>query len=179
MASPLPSEAFARYVRSVSTVHRALRAASYAVAALPIAFASVDRRVRLVRWAFGSTIEIRPSGPRARTHTVLAAVIGLLACFVALPATVTTVRGFAYPLVTSGPYGDAWGGPTLAGAWAVHAAVGIALLPVWVALLAGIGTVQRHLAVRLLGRGGPWWPIPVAVLVGAVEAVYLLALAQG
>ncbi|WP_306361743.1 hypothetical protein [Nocardia sp. CC227C] len=162
----------------MSIVHRALRAASYAVASLPVAFTSVDRRVRLTRWAFGSTIDIRASGARARTHTVLAAVLGLLACFVALPATVTTVRGFAYPLVTGGEYGDAWGGPTLAGAWAVHAVVGIALLPAWVVLLAGIGSVQRHLAARLLGRDGPWWPIPVAVLVAAVEAVYLLALWQ-
>jgi hypothetical protein len=63
-------------------------------------------------------------------------------------------------------YYDSWGGPTLAGAWAVHAGlVLLVLVPVVVWLLRGLARLQlrltgagrsgqRHDGVRVGGRGG-------------------------
>jgi len=62
------------------------------------------------------------------------------------------VVNLAYParplLGMNGEYRDSWGGPTLAGAWAVHALAGIAfwLLVVWV--LRGYAALWR----RIVGR---------------------------
>jgi hypothetical protein len=60
------------------------------------------------------------------------------------------VLNLAYParplLGMNGDYSDAWGGPTLAGAWAVHALGGVALwlLVAWV--LRGYAALWRRVA---------------------------------
>ncbi|MGV9666273.1 hypothetical protein ACWDUL_27640 [Nocardia niigatensis] len=41
-------------------------------------------------------------------------------------------------------------------------------------LSAGFGLLEQRLAQRLLGRAGPWWPVPVAtgpVVEGAAFAI--------
>lgn len=143
----------------------AVRSAYYAVLALPVAFAPTGVRARVTR----RTLRIpfasnSPGWFRAAAHTALAAAIGLVAWFAVFLALVAAVRGIAYPLVAAGDYEHSWGGPTLAGAWAVHALLGVGMLPLWFLLLAGIGMLQRQLARRLLTRTGPWWPVPVAAL---------------
>ncbi len=70
-----------------------------------------------------------------------------------------TVRNLAYPPSNPTPdYADAWGRPTLAGAWAVHAAIALALMPVYLLVLRGLV--------------GP----PVTVVVVAALACFLVAL---
>jgi hypothetical protein len=61
----------------------------------------------------------------------------------------------AYPLRpgTMGSYQDSWGGPTLAGAWAVHAAGGPAMLLAAPWAARGGAVLQGRLARRLLGAG--------------------------
>jgi hypothetical protein len=49
-------------------------------------------------------------------------------------AVLFLVRGVAYPLVTDDP-SSSWGGPTMAGAWAVHLAVGALALAATVAVV--------------------------------------------
>ncbi len=66
------------------------------------------------------------------THRVgIGVVLGEVVAFaLTAPAVaVMAVRGVAYPLVTDDA-STSWGGPTMAGAWAVHAAVGVVLLAV-------------------------------------------------
>jgi hypothetical protein len=38
------------------------------------------------------------------------------------------LRGVLYPLIGADDLQDSWGGPTLAGAWAAHFAIGVAVL---------------------------------------------------
>lgn len=129
-----------------------------------------------MRRVFRSPFELREPGIwRAGVHTALAAAIGILAWFLVFLASLAAVRGIFYPLVADHDYENSWGGPTLAGAWAVHAALGVGLLPVWLAILAGIGCVQRLLARLLLGRTGPWWPVPVAVVLAAAGVLLFIS----
>ncbi|MFF2083715.1 hypothetical protein ACFVVM_08050 [Nocardia sp. NPDC058176] len=96
----------------------------------------------------------------------------VLACFM----VIMTVRGLGYGFVISdGGWVDAWGGPSLAGAWIVHAIVGVIGTAVAAAGLLGLGAMIDRVDRRYLGAGGPVWPIPVAVVLAAVSVLFLLA----
>jgi len=41
---------------------------------------------------------------------------------------IVVLRGVLYPVVGAGDLEDSWGGPTLAGAWAAHLGLGVAIL---------------------------------------------------
>ncbi|WP_378729605.1 hypothetical protein [Nocardia brasiliensis] len=156
-----------------------LRAAAYALWALPLALGPVATRLRVPRRLLGESITPRDRlAVRAVLHSVLGAALGLLSWFFAFLAVVGLVRGVCYPLVASDDYENSWGGPTLTGAWSVHALIGIAMLPVWLLLLAGLGTLQVRVARGLLGRAGPRWPVPVALLLCAAGVLFFLAWLQ-
>lgn len=97
------------------------------------------------------------TGTAARTivHTLLSLPISLGS--LALGAYLWSIvpMNLAYPLRpgTMDSYQHSWGGPTLAGAWAVHAAGGLVML--WVApwVARGAAALQERLARRLLGAG--------------------------
>ncbi len=118
---------------------------------------------------FGGADDI--SAWRAIVHSVLSGIVGLLSWFLAFLAVLGFTRGALYPLIADHDYQNSWGGPTLAGAWAVHALLGVGLFPLWVLLLAGIGWYQVRLLRACRGRGG-WWPIPVAVLLAVGGALF-------
>ncbi|WP_327139496.1 hypothetical protein [Nocardia sp. NBC_01327] len=155
---------------------RILRAAYYAVLALPIAFASIGVRARVTRRVFREPFELRAPSPwRTALHTLLAAAIGLLSWFAVVLAVVALLRGAFYPLIAGNDLENSWGGPSLAGTWAVHAALGVGLFPLWSLPLAAFGIVQRGLSQRLLSRTGPWWPLPVSLLLFAGGAAFFIA----
>ncbi|WP_067821230.1 hypothetical protein [Nocardia inohanensis] len=157
-------------------VQAVTRSAYYAVLALPVAFAPTGVRARVTRRNLRVPFALNsPGWFRTVAHSALAAAIGLVAWFAVFLALVAAVRGIAYPLVAAGDYEHSWGGPTLAGAWAVHFLLGVGLLPLWVLLLAGIGVLQRQLARRLLARTGPWWPIPLAALAFVAAIAFFIA----
>ncbi|MEV0298492.1 hypothetical protein [Nocardia sp. NPDC050710] len=160
----------------MKSVRWLLRWAAYALAALPISLAPVAVRLRVPRRLLGVRITPRELTPgRVTAHSGLGAASGLVAWFLAFLAVVAAVRGIAYPLVAANDYENSWGGPTLAGAWVVHALLGVGLLPAWTAVLAGLGAIQVRLAGRLLGRAGPPWPVPVSVLLAAGGVVLFIA----
>jgi hypothetical protein len=102
--------------------------------------------------------------------------LGALAVFTWLLAVPNTVRCvLLYGLTDGGSADTAWGGPTLAGAWVVHAILALALVPVYLALFAGLGWLQRALATRLLGRGGSAHVIGAAGVVSLGAAVFFVA----
>lgn len=111
---------------------------------------------------------------RALPHSVLSGVVGLLAWFLAFLAVLGSIRGLLYPLV-GGEYSNAWGGPTLAGAWAVHALIALVLAPVIVAVIAALGVFQDRLRSRMLDRTGPSWPVPVAVILTIAGALFFVS----
>ncbi len=74
--------------------------------------------------------------------------LGAWAWFVAFLVGLGFARGPLYGVLVPGPYDDAWGGPSLAGAWAVHAAVWVGVLVValgmWWAIVALADRVAAH-----------------------------------
>ncbi|MGQ4615777.1 hypothetical protein [Nocardia sp. R7R-8] len=153
-----------------------LRYAAYALRALPLAPRRIPTRLRVPRRMLGeSVLPQRFSALRSVSHSVLSGGVGLLAWFLAFLAVLGAFRGVCYPLVARDDFENSWGGPTLAGAWAVHAALGLGLLPAWLLLLAGLGALQLWLTRGLLGRNGPRWPVPVAVAMIAGGALLFVA----
>jgi hypothetical protein len=98
--------------------------------------------------------------PRERAGRVLAhAVVSLPLNLVSLALTAYLWAGvavnLAYPLRpgTMDSYEHSWGGPSLAGAWAVHAAGGVACLFATPWLVMAVTWLQGRLIRRLLGAG--------------------------
>ncbi|MGY4103237.1 hypothetical protein ACW2Q0_27305 [Nocardia sp. R16R-3T] len=149
----------------MTTVRSVLRRAAYALLAPVIGLGPIASRFRVPRRLLGIFIAPRDAlVVRAIVHSVLAGALGLLTWFLAFLATIAVVRGIFYPLIADNDLEHSWGGPTLAGAWAVHALLGVGLLPVWGLVLAGLGVMQVRLTSGLLGRHGPWWPIPISLV---------------
>jgi hypothetical protein len=169
---PFPAHAVrSRLVHAVTLLPGALATASGSADA-------VERRRARLR-----PLRLDPgTGPVARRVAVLDAVLGLalgaVAWFVLGLVALSSVRGPFYGLVVAGPYDDAWGGPSLAGAWVTHAAVWALTLPVFAALLVGLGALAARASAHLLGgRRSPWAP-PVAVLVVLAGAFVIRAWAH-
>ncbi|MEU1960726.1 hypothetical protein [Nocardia sp. NPDC019304] len=153
-----------------------LRYAAYALRALPLAARRIPTRLRAPRRMLGeSVLPHRFSALRSVSHSVLSGGVGLQTWFLAFLAVLAAFRGVCFPLVAGHDLEKSWGGPTLAGAWAVHAALGVGLLPVWLLILAGLGAFQLRLTRGLLGRNGPRWPAPAAVAIVAGGALLFVA----
>jgi Putative sensor len=99
--------------------------------------------------------EPAPGGTAGRVlaHTVLSLPLNLVSLALTVYLWLLVPANLAYPLRpgTVGSYQHSWGGSSLAGAWAVHAAAGVVALfaPQWV--VRGITWLQGRLTRRLLG----------------------------
>jgi hypothetical protein len=109
-------------------------------------------------------------GTAARGLTVFgtglaSAVMGLMSWFLLLLFVTSIARGPFYGLVEHGPYGPGtWGGPTRAGAWAVHAAVAIPIIVLIPLVLRGIGLLHGALIRRVYGLTAAKWVLPATIL---------------
>lgn len=106
----------------------------------------------------------RPSPTRVVLHSVLVFLPATLAFLIVAVQFFTAWSGYLYPLRpdTIAALGhpltpdrqvlpEAWGGPTLMGAWAVHACVAFGLQSLGVGLLLALCTCQNSIA-RVLSR---------------------------
>ncbi|MDG6100888.1 hypothetical protein Daura_01860 [Dactylosporangium aurantiacum] len=116
---------------------------------VPLAVWALADRGAAQRRAAGALLESEPAPTRLRG---LAAVpLDLVTLVVAGYCWTGVLLNVAYPirplLGMDGEYRDAWGGPTLAGAWAVHAlgGVGFWLLVPWI--LRGYAALWRRFFV--------------------------------
>ncbi|MGQ4600733.1 hypothetical protein [Nocardia sp. R6R-6] len=160
----------------MSWLRTLIRYAAYALWALPLAIRRIPTRLRVPRRMLGESVLPRKfSVARSVLHSLLSGVVGVLAWLLVFLGVVAAVRGICYPLVANDNLEDSWGGPTLAGAWVVHAVLGVAVLPVWLLALAGLGVFQVRLICGLLGRNGPQWPAPAAVALAAAAALLVRA----
>jgi hypothetical protein len=81
--------------------------------------------MRIASWIFGA-IRARAYSDKLRTLT---SGISIPAYVVTALVWAVQVRsGILYPLFDAGNLHNSWGGPTLAGAWAAHFALGIGVL---------------------------------------------------
>ncbi|MFJ8626395.1 hypothetical protein ACIRD3_26650 [Kitasatospora sp. NPDC093550] len=143
--------------RQISTDVRAAVRAGLALPAGAVGAALVlaGRPGRAGRW------QQRVSGGRGWTggRVLARAVLGLpldaLALLLTGYALFNSVRNFGYPVwYLDTDYHQAWGGPTMAGVWAVHAAGwGLCLYVLLRWPVRWIARGQRALTARLLGDG--------------------------
>ena len=131
---------------------------------------------RLASYGSGATIEPGNRGYFARIAYNLAGLpLGALAVFMWLLAVPNTLRNvFFYGLTDGGSYDTAWGGPTLVGAWTVHALGALALVPIYMALYVALGWLQAKLAQRLLGRGSQLYPVGIAAVASVGGAAFFV-----
>jgi Putative sensor len=142
----------------------------YVLLALPVSLVSVPLALlggwraaaRLQRGLAGRYLALRSPEPAAHdaagrvvAHAVLSLPLNLVAAVVMASVWTLVTMNLAYPLRPGlgDGYQDAWGGPTLAGAWAVHAAGGVVFLFVTPWIVKGITWLQGRLARGLLGGG--------------------------
>ena len=166
------------------------RRAGYAAVSAPVGLAALaliaagrpGRAAALQRAAVARLLGLPPADPSPGAagrwtgpvgtvgYAVLSVPLGLLGLWLVAMLVPNTVRNLAYGLLVDDP-GAAWGGPSRAGAWAVHAAGALALVPVLLWLVRGLTGLQRRLAGALLGGGRLSVGVGVGAAVGAVAAV--------
>jgi len=146
------------------------RRAVYALVALPLgawclglllagrtARAASLRRGALRRWAGSSAGS--PSRRRWTAYSVVSLPVDLAVFAAAAYLWLLLPMNLLYPLrlaVYDESATDSWGGPTMAGAWAVHAAGGtLAFLVVGLPVAALLVRLQAGLARRMLGPARP------------------------
>jgi hypothetical protein len=124
------------------------RCSLFLLLSVPLAIWSLADRGVLQRRVAGALLAREPALSRVRG---LAGVpVDLLALVVAGYCWTGVLLNLLYPirplLGMDGEYRDAWGGPTLAGAWAVHALGGLAFLLVVPWVLRGYVALWRRIA---------------------------------
>src|SRR4051794_20747019 len=153
--------------RRLGLVPAALRRAVYALVALPVALgclvllaarrarAAVSVRLGSLRRLAGTKPPPAPSRGRLTRHLLLSLPVDLVAFAVAGYLWLLLPMNLLYPVrlaVYHETVDGSWGGPSMAGAWAVHAAGGVAsFVIVGLPVMAGLVWVQSWIANRTLG----------------------------
>jgi len=162
---PAPRVPLARLVWSVWVVNPLV----FGLVALPLTLAGQVRRVaRLRRQRLDSSHTPAASPPQGLGRVGLATAVTLpltlVSFLVALLILYLTYFGELYPLRpdTIAYVGDmfrpfpggatSWGGPTLLGAWIVHAMIAVGLQAAGLALIRGLGALCGRITRPLLGE---------------------------
>jgi len=97
----------------------------------------------------------RDTAGRVVAHAVLSLPLNLVSLALTAYLWSLVPANFAFPLRpgTMDSYQHSWGGPTLAGAWAVHAVGGLVFLFATPWIVKAITWLQGRFARRLLGAG--------------------------
>jgi hypothetical protein len=174
--------------RTVLAVRSLPRSFAYAAPVAPLgllslvtAFVSPQRTAERWERLATRTLGEHPGGHRRPTvggafgHAVMSVLLGLVAWVLILLTLLMVARGALYGVVDRGPYDDAWGGPSLAGAWLAHFAVSIPIAAVAVLLTGGVTRLHVRLTGRLQGAATPRWVMPVALLLCAATALFVFA----
>jgi hypothetical protein len=91
---------------------------------------------------------------RVLGHALLSLPLNALSWALTVAVWALAVVNIAYPLrPDSDDLSNAWGGPSLAGAWAVHGTAGLALLLLAPWIVNGVTALQGRLVRAMLGSG--------------------------
>jgi hypothetical protein len=121
----------------------------------------------------------RPGGELAASLLLIP--VGLITLLVTVFATLDEIRViFLFWLTDSGTQAPGtWGGPTMRGAWAVHAVVGLLLFPVFVAVLVALTRLAGLVVGRLVAhRPAPRWVLPAIGVADIGAILFLVAFAR-
>ncbi|WP_433005849.1 hypothetical protein [Kribbella sp. CA-294648] len=165
---------------------RLVRSIGYAVALVPAGLLAIGNSLlgradtvhrtwrRLARFQ-GSPDPIRWRRPGAASvvfSSLVSLALGLLSWFLLMLLVVAVVRGPFYGFVETGPVGPGtWGGPTKAGAWAVHAVVAVPIIVGLPFVLRGLALVQAAMIRRLYGSGTSRLVLPATILLAVLGAL--------
>ena len=89
-----------------------------------------------------------PVRSRVVGQAMLGIVLGAVALVITVYGWLLVLLNVAYPIRGASDLSDAWGGPSLAGAWAVHAAGGLFFLFVVPYVVEGLTALHRRMLVR-------------------------------
>lgn len=143
------------------------RRTGYALVAVPVGLVSVPLALvggpagRLQRWVAHRLLHVEVAepvrtGPRALLHAVLAMPLNMVTMVTVGYGWSIAALNLAYPVrpLIGMPAGgeNAWGGPSMAGAWAFHALTGgLAFLLAMPWIVRGLTWVQGRLVRAMLG----------------------------
>ncbi|MFD8206656.1 hypothetical protein ACFV2S_09670 [Streptomyces sp. NPDC059695] len=116
----------------------------------------------------------RPGAGRLAAHALMSVPLGLLALVPVGVEILFVLRGVLYPVVDHGPYDHSWGGPSMAGAWAAHFLVGLALAVAGLGVLWLLDRLHFRLAGWTWGRkvgAGAVCALPVLCAAGVVLVI--------
>ncbi|GAA1555272.1 hypothetical protein GCM10009804_10180 [Kribbella hippodromi] len=112
-------------------------------------------------------------------YGVISALLGLTSWFLLFLSGLAVVRGPFWGFVEHGAVEPGtWGGPSRAGAWAVHGAVAVPAVLLFLLLLRGLTALQRMLVRPLYGQPARWWVLPATILLAAGSALFFWAWLQ-
>jgi hypothetical protein len=148
--APFAAETWRRALYVLVALPVGLACLLLAVCGRSAAAASVQRRLA------GSLLRVpdEDSGVgsgRVAAHALLSLPVNAVALALSLYVWVGVVYNLGYPLRPDVSPRTDWGGPSLAGAWAVHAAGGLVFLAVSPLILRAFTRVQGTLVRRMLG----------------------------
>lgn len=169
-----------------SLTMRLIRSSGYGVALVPVSLLAIGNSLlgradtvhrtwrRLARFQ-GSPEPIRLRRPGVASvvfSCLVSAALGLLSWFLLMLLMISVVRGPFYGFVETGPVGPGtWGGPTKAGAWAVHAAVAVPIIVALPFVLRGLALLQAAAIRRLYGSGASRLVLPATILLAVLGAL--------
>ncbi|MGH3566803.1 MAG: hypothetical protein ACRDRH_12370 [Pseudonocardia sp.] len=178
------------HVRAQGTrLNAVLRSLAYAasitsvgVAALGLAVTHPDHTARLwgrlARRTIGhrtGDLNCAPGRVWLAGHAVMSVLLGLVGWMLIAIVGLMVARGALYGFVDAGPYDQAWGGPTLGGAWITHFAVSLPILAASMLLAVGVTGLHRRTTRRLEGTRAPWWVVPIVFMACAAAALFFIA----
>jgi hypothetical protein len=172
---------------------RLIRSIAYDVALVPVSLLAMVRSAtgqadsvhrtwrRLARFQDSpDPIRLRrPGVGSALLSGLVSLALGLLSWFLVMMLVTSVVRGPFYGFVEDGPFGPGtWGGPTKAGAWAVHAAIAVPIIVVLPFVLRGLGLLQAAAIRRLYGSATSRLVLPATILLAAGGALLFYSWTQ-
>ncbi|GAA2793444.1 hypothetical protein RMN57_20625 [Kitasatospora sp. CM 4170] len=154
----LPRFGFVRRIGQAATL---LPVSVAAVGAIAVGRPDAARRwwARIAEQGPAGTTERRPGAARLLAHGLLAVPLGLLTLIPIGAEVLFVLRGVLYPLVQPGPYTNAWGGPSTAGAWLAHFGVGLPTAAAGLGVLWLLHRLHARLAGGMWGRRVGAWPV--------------------
>ncbi|WP_328325856.1 hypothetical protein OHA70_36615 [Kribbella sp. NBC_00382] len=121
----------------------------------------------------------RPGVAGSVLNALVSLVLGLLSWFLLMMLVIAVVRGPFFGFVEDGPFGpDTWGGPTKAGAWAVHAAVAVPIIILIPFVLRGLALLQAASIRRLYGSATSRLVLPATILLAIAGAAFFYSWTQ-
>jgi hypothetical protein len=170
-----------------------IRSIGYDLALVPVSLLAIVRSLlgrsdavhqawrRLARFQ-GSPDPIRLRRPAAVGSVVnglVSLVLGLLSWFLVMMLVMAVVRGPFFGFVEDGPFGpETWGGPTKAGAWAVHAAIAVPIIVLLPFVLRGLALLQSASVRHLYGSATSRLVLPATILLAIAGTAFFYSWTQ-